>query len=1114
MLHPRACPRAGIAVQLRCDSLFPASCVVTFDEVLEAVEALLREHGRVTYRGLRRRFNLDDEYLQDVRAELVTARRVARDEGDEVLVYAGPAGAEPDTATRSRLLHVQGPQAERRQLTVMFCDLRGSTALAARLDPEEWREVMRGYHEVCSDAVRRYEGHIAQYLGDGVLIYFGYPVAHDDDAVRSVHAGLEIIDAVGKLGQRLGGEVGELAVRVGVHTGLVVVGEMGAGADRREQLALGDTPNVAARVQSMAAPHQLLVTEASRRLLGETFQLEALGPQSLRGVGASVPLYIVQGVGRAPGSERPAPGVAPLVGRVGELQVLESCFHQAEAGSGQLVTISADAGLGKSRLVDVLRSRLRGRPHVFWEWRCSAYHVGTALHPVVVSMGRLLGLDSDALAEQQWARIEAGLQEHGLEVLATPEHVADLAALLGCPPLPGREPAARGTAQQRKRRTLGLVTSMLCVRAEARPVCLVVEDLHWADPSTRELLGQILALLPKHRIMVLTTERPRPGEQTPTGVADHTTVLTLAPLSRVEVQALAQQVAAGRALPPELIDQLAANTDGVPLFVEELTTMVLEAGALEQQGHAYVLTRPISTLGIPSTLQGSLMARLDHLSSVKSVAQLASVLGREFTIELLVAVAELPEAEVALELQRLVSAGVLKQRGTAPHVSFVFRHALIQEAAYQSLLKRIRQRYHSRVAAALLRGVGGDPERQPEQLALHYEAAGEIPQAVDYYHRAGVRAAEASALAEAADHLMHALSLLNQCPGCGNRDACELRLRLALGAPLIATRGYASREVAELYDRTRALSANAGDPHELFRGIWGLFLSSAVRADFGSARKLADVLDEAAGQAGDAGLRVETRFALAHCFWTGGLSDARAHCEHGLAEYDELAHADHVHMFGQDPEVGLASYLSWILWLMGETDAGRAMGRRAIARARQRAHSHSLGFALAFAGVLEQMADEPAATLVLADELIEQSKRHDHPTWLADGEMLRGWAVARGGDYAGLSELQRGLDSWDALGARLWRTHQLVMMADACLGLGELGAASDALRASAAVSAETAEVYYNADAERLWGRLALARGGDGAVREAREHFERGLQIARGNESLGLVRRLEAELAAL
>lgn len=1085
---------------------------MTFDEVLEAVEGLLREHGRVTYRGLRRRFDLDEEYLEDVRAELITARRVARDEDGAVLVHRTPDEVETVGGLTSRLLHGQGAQAERRQLTVVFCDLTGSTALSGRLDPEEWREVLRSYHEVCSDAVRAYEGHIAQYLGDGVLIYFGYPVAHEDDAVRSVHAGLAIIEAIGGLGRRLDVACGELAVRVGIHTGLVVVGEMGAGADRKEQLALGETPNVAARIQSQASPQQLVVSDATRRLLGRSFRLDDLGPCELRGVDGATRLFAVEGAVRSGGSERAGSTLVSLIGRTEEVAILDARFARAGDGAGQLVSITADAGLGKSHLVQVLRARLQGRPHVFWEWRCSSYHQGSALHPVVAFLRRLLNLDAADAPEHQLQRVEAGLREHGLGGLRTPEHLADLAALLGLPPPstdPGGPAPAKVSAQQRKRRTLQLLLSILTTSAAQLPVCLAIEDLHWADPSTRELLELLLQQLPEHRILIIVTLRPK--SDAPAAASGHTTALSLSPLGRSEVETLASAVAEGRALPAALIDQLAAITDGVPLFVEELTTMVLEAGLLERQGDAYVLRRPISSLGIPSTLQGSLMARLDHLSSVKSVAQLASVLGREFTLPLLVAVAELPDQDVAHELQRLVSADVLRQRGSAARGSFVFRHALIQEAAYQSLLKSSRQHYHSRVAAALGAGVCGDPAQQPEQLALHHEAAGELPEAIEYLYRAGVRAAESSALAEAVGHLTHALSLLRGEPASAARNREELRLRLALGAPLIATRGYASRDVAEGYARIRALCGDAGDPAALFRGLWGLFLSSAVRAEFAAAAELAGVLQQAAERSGDVGLRVETHFVHAHAFWTGDLAGAKAHCEQGLAAFDAAAHADHAYKFGQDPEVGLASYLSWILWLMGEQAEARAMCERALSRARATGHTHSLGFALAFAGVFEQMAGDLDATLALADELIEHSTAHDHPTWLADGDMLRGWALARRGDPEGLSQLQRGLDAWDALGARLWRTHQLVLLADACLTLGDLPGAQRALCESAEVSAETGEVYYNAEAERLRAKVLLQVGEPDAREMAREHLAQGIGLAEANGAHGLRRRIASEL---
>jgi len=1082
-----------------------------FDQVLDAVVQLLSEHGRVAYRGLRRRFDLDDEYIEDIKAELITARGVARDEGGEVLVLcteaagddaATTAGAQPGASAAPTL------QAERRHLTVMFCDLVESTVLAGALDPEEFRDLVCSYHEVCSIAVRRYDGHIAQYLGDGLLIYFGYPSAHEDDGARSVHAGLAIIDAVERLNEVTTLSSGRLAVRLGVHTGLVVVGEMGATDDRKEQLALGETPNIAARIQAEAQPGTLVVSGATRKLLGNDFEIINLGPRVLRGVAGQTSLFSAARQRGDRPTDRPQAGFVPLIGRAAEVEMLTARWQRAREGSGQLVSITSEAGLGKSRLVQVLVSRVQGQPHVHWEWRCSSYHQNTPLHPVVTFIERLLRLEhseGDAARREKLVAVLPMLMAEGTDLQ---EAAALLGALLGlphpasAPPLPA--------AQRRKQRTRKLLVDAIVERSGGVPLLLVVEDLHWADPSTIELLTELTEALPAAPALVVVTTRP--GVDPPGAAPGHSTALSLDPLNAVEVVALASNIAGGRQLPQELLTQLVTNTDGVPLFVEELTTMVLEADVLDGSGDDYRLKRPISSLGIPTTLQGSLMARLDRLSSVKSVAQLASVLGREFTYELLQAVGVVAGSELGHELGKLVSAGVLEQRGQPPAASYTFKHALIQEAAYQSLLRRTRQEHHGRVAAALAAGAAGDPAAQAAQLAFHHEAAGEIEEAIGQLEIAGRRSASASAVVETCQQLGHALELLTTTEPSPQRDHRELGLRLAMGAPLIASRGYASPEVSALYSRAQELYTPGVDARQTFVGMWGLFLSAAVRGDFVKAREFGEVLARVASDAGDVGLELESCFALGHAFWTGRLSEGRGHFERGLSLHDRQQHADHGQRFGQDPEVAYASYLSWILSIAGDAAGARVMSERALQRARALSHPHSLGFALAFGAVFEQLQDEPAAVMPLAAEAVALSQEHDLPTWLADGQMLRGWARARLGDADGLVELTHGLDAWDALGAKLWRTHQLVLLADAAIGVGDLSRAEGALEQSARVSQQTGEVYYNAEAERMRGLLSLRSGGGSAT--ARGHFERAAVLAEQNGSMGLHARARESLAQL
>jgi class 3 adenylate cyclase len=607
-----------------------------------------------------------------------------------MLVWTGDGGARPEPPPRIPEAqqplpraepHV--PEAERRQLTVLFCDLVDSIALASQLDPEDWREVVRAYQAACAQAIQRFEGHIAQYLGDGLLVYFGYPQAHEDDAPRAVRAGLEILTAIEILNTRLKRDQGlHLAVRLGIHTGLVVVGEVGGGG-RHEQLALGDTPNVAARLQGLAAPDTVVISGATHRLVQGYFTAAALGPQILKGVATPVPVYRILGASAAQSRlEAAAPsGLTPLVGRESEVALLLERWVQSQTGQGQVVLLSGEAGIGKSRLVEVLRQQVVGEGSPGIVLRCSPYHTQSALYPVIAHLQRVLEWRRDESPTAKLDRLERTLQASGL---ALDEAAPYVAALLSVPIPEGHYPPVLLTPQQQRQRTLDALTTWLLAEAERQPVLAVWEDLHWADPSTLELLGLVIDQMPTARLLTLVTYRPefRP----PWAPRSHLTQLTLGRLPRPQVETMVRQLTGGKPLPAEVLAQVVAKTDGVPLFVEELVKMLLESGLVREAADRYGLTGPLPPLAIPATLQDSLMARLDRLSTARTVAQLGAVLGREFTYELIRAVAPLDEATLQRGLAQLVEAELLYQRGRPPQARYVFKHALIQETAYQSLL--------------------------------------------------------------------------------------------------------------------------------------------------------------------------------------------------------------------------------------------------------------------------------------------------------------------------------------------------------------------------------------------------------------------------------------------
>ena len=725
---------------------------MTFEEILDQAIAMLQRRGRLTYGALKRQFQLDDAYLEDLKAELIEGQRLAVDEDGRVLVWTGGAStppesvvsppphqeeplAAPHTRVTSPAVEPRPAEAERRQLTVLFCDLVDSTALASQLDPEDLREVVRAYQETCAKVIARFEGHIAQYLGDGLLVYFGYPLAHEDDAQRAVRAGLGMVEALGQLNIRLKQDRGvELAVRLGIHTGLVVVGEVGGGT-RQEQLALGETPNLAARLQGIAAPNTVVISAATVHLLGGFFACQSLGTPALKGLAQPLEVYRVlyESTARSRLEAAGSTGLTPLVGREQEVGLLRERWAQVKDGIGQVILLSGEAGIGKSRLVQVLTEHVAAEPQAWLTpCQCSPYYQNTALYPMIELLERVaLRFDREESPQQKLRKLEGFLVQYGLPLT---EAVPLFAALLSLPLGTDYAPLTVSPEQQKQQTLHALLTILLRIAAQ-QPVLFVMEDLHWVDPTTLEFLTLLVDQGPTARILALWTFRP--DFSPPWTGRSHLTQVTLHRLPRQQATEMTDRVAHGKALPTEVVEQVVAKTDGVPLFVEELTKMVLESGLLQEREDRYELTGPLPPLAIPTTLHDSLMARLDRLATVKGLAQLGAALGREFSYALLQAVSPWDEETLQRGLHQLVEAEFLYQRGLPPQATYLFKHALIQETAYQSLLRSTRQQYHQRIAQVLEARFPATSETQPELLAHHYTEAGLREQALPYWQQAG-----------------------------------------------------------------------------------------------------------------------------------------------------------------------------------------------------------------------------------------------------------------------------------------------------------------------------------------------------------------------------------------
>ena len=1099
--------------------------------VVDQVIELLRSRGRVSYRVLKLQLQLDDDAIEALKDELIYAQHVAVDEDGRVLVWTGGPGATPAPASTPSQSGPSGrqadlpadvtplpiephvPDAERRQLTVLFCDLVGSTVLASQLDPEEWREVVRAYQGTCAKVIARFEGHIAQYLGDGLLVYFGYPQAHEDDAQRAVRAGLRMIEAMGQLNARLSQECGvHLAVRLGIHTGLVVVGEMGGGT-HHEQLALGETPNVAARLQGLAAPNTLVISAASLPLLGGFFACQSLGTPLLKGVAQPLEVYQVlsESTARSRLEMASSTGLTPLIGREQEVALLRERWAQVKDGMGQVVLLSGEAGIGKSRLVQVLQEHVATDPQA-WLTPCqgSPYYQNTALYPLIDLLERVvLRFEREESPQQKLRKLEGFLVQYGLPLA---EAVPLLATLLSLP-LPADYATLILSPQQQKQQTLHtLLTVMLHISAQ-QPVLFVMEDLHWVDPTTREFLSLLVDQGPTARILALWTFRP--DFSPPWTGRSHVTQVTLPRLPRRQTAELTGRVAHGKALPPEVLEQVAAKTDGVPLFVEELTKMVLESGLLQEREEGYELTGPLPPLAIPTTLHDSLMARLDRLAAVKGLAQLGATLGREFTYDLLQAVSPWDEGTLHQGLHQLVAAEFLYQQGLPPQATYRFKHALIQEAAYQSLLRSTRQQHHQRIAQVLEVRFPEVSKTQPELLAHHYTEAGVLAQAVPYWQLAGQHAIERSANMEAISHLTKGLELLTTLPDTAERTHQELTLHTALGGPLMTTKGFAAPDVERVYARARALCRQVGETPELFPVLWGLWLFYEVRGSIQTSRELADQLLALAQRQQDPAPLLQAHRAMGQTlFLQGELARARAYLEQGIALYDPQRHRSLAFRYSQDPGVGLRMFAAHVLWYVGYPDQALERMQEAVALARELSHPFSLAPALDHAAWLHQYRREGRLTQEQAEADMALSTEQGFPFFLANGTILRGWALVEQGRRAeGMTQMHQGMAAMRALGVTLLLPRDHTMLAEA---YGESGQAEEGLGLLAEALATTHQQglhLWEPELYRVTGELLLRQRVPDAP-EAERCLRQALAIARCQQAKSLELRAAISLSRL
>ena len=874
-----------------------------------------------------------------------------------------PFGCQPTADSPTENLGSSETTAERRPLSVMFCDLIGSTALSSRLDPEDLREVIRTYQACVATTIRQFDGFIARYVGDGVLIYFGWPEARETDAERAVRAGLAVAAAVSET--PVGGE--PLHVRIGIATGLVVIGEPIGSGDSRQQTAVGETPNLAARLQGLAGPDQVVIDAATRRQIGGLFECQDLGTVELKGLPAAVPAWQVLSENRTLGQfEALRSGATPLVGRDEEMELLLRRWAQAKAGNGRVVLISAEPGVGKSRLAEALAERIAAEPHVRLRYFCSPHHQDSALYPVIAQMERAAGFAHSDEPAARLAKLQALLA-------ATAPPMEDVALIAELHSLPSADlaPPLDVTPQRKKDKTFEALLRQVEGLSRQQPVLMMFDDLHWIDPSSRELLDRTIERIADWPVLLLTMFRPE--FQPPWTGQPHVTMLTLARLDRRDTAAMVANVAGNAALPPEIVEEITERTDGVPLFVEELTKAVLESGT---RASAALSAVPHPGLSVPATLHASLMARLDRLGpAAKEVAQTGAAIGREFGFGLLSSVTDLPERQLHEALDRLTNSGLLFVRGTPPDASYTFKHALVQDAAYSTLLRIRRQRLHGRIAATLEDRFPEIVAAQPALLARHCTEAGLAEQAVAYWLKAGQQALGRSAMAEAVTQLRKGLDVLAGLPDGPSRLQQELDLQRALVPALASTKGIAAADVGETITRARTLAEQIDRPEHLVPLIHVHWQSHLCRCELKLALALGEQLEEIGKARNDAmilllGLRAQ---GLTRCY-LGEFVAARALLErcHGLSD---SAHRAIAAGLSEDPFATMLAQLAVTLAYLGYVDQARSRLKEALSEARRLKHAYTLVNVLAIANLMELLIGSPDLQRH-TEELVALSTEH------------------------------------------------------------------------------------------------------------------------------------------
>jgi DNA-binding SARP family transcriptional activator len=986
---------------------------------------------------------------------LVAALRATQppDQSPAVEPIAAPApevqAAEPrQRGDAASLATVRTGGPERRQLTIMVCNMVGSTPVSAGLDPEEMHDRTAVFHAMVVDVVGRFGGFVAQYLSDGVLVYFGYPTAHEHEAEQAVRAGLALLDAVKTVSDV------RIQARVGIATGLVVIGEQPGAVDPRRRVAIGEAPDLAARLQAAAAPGEVVIAASTRRLVGRMFDCRALGTDEaawqVRGETAGVSRFEARRTGE----------LTPLIGRREELELLQRRWDQAKGGQGRVVLLSGEPGIGKSRITESLRLRLLCEPHVCLRFFCSPHHTHSALHPFIAQLERAAGFEPDSDAGGKLDRLEALLAPTAKNA---PGDVALIAELLGVP-ADGRYPVPAISPQQKGEMTLAALLDHLAGVAAQGPVLIVFEDAHWIDPTSQDLLNRMVARVANLPVLLVVTVRP---ELRPAWVGEpHVTMLPLSRLGRRDSAGIIAGIARHKALPDEVVQQVLAHTDGVPLFVEELTSTLLEGGLLRETADSYVLDRPLSVLAVPTTLQASLVARLDRLGPGKDVAVIGAAIGREFSHELIAAVSDLPSLGLDAALERLTASGLVSRRGMPPYATYAFKHALVQDAARVTMLRSRRRELHAVIAKALVERFPALVDSQPEIVAQHFAEAGLAGEAIDYWRRAGQLAGARGAFAEAQQVYQAALAILLAEPASSDRDALELPLQSGLAEVLRNTRGYAAEETIAATTRARELSEKKGDVAQRFVQAVGMWAAASSTGDYLAARQLAD-------QVLDLALVDRREDLLAHAHMIQMTSRYRLGDLFGAEDYFKRGEdLFKLPGFRKHPGWAASTYgnAARNAWIMGEQARAQQRIDQALSIASENDSPYDLAFAQYMAASHAVLTDNLSAAARFAASSIQLADRHGFPQFAAISRIALGRATAQSGvPDEGIALIRDGLARMGGTGSRVGMTLYMTWLAEAELLAGLL---DDSLRsAEQALQLNPQEMFFRPAILHLRGRL-------------------------------------------